>query len=130
MTTITTYAMVAIAAVAIMSFGISPAFAVGHSLVMTAPSSGEATDSQISSSICNGTGSVESSSEVTTSPEDYLEVIADASNCQSHTKTSVWVTVDGDYFGSASTTRDYKKFTFSGNIDAGDKVIITVTYTT
>ena len=54
----------------------------------------------------------------------------DATDCQSHTNTSVYVTVDGNFFGSSSTTNDYKKFTFSGNIDVGDKVIVSVTYTT
>ena len=130
MTTKTHYAMVAIAAVAIMSFSFTPAFAVGQSLVMTAPASGNDTDSQSSRSVCNGTGSVTSTAKVQTSPEDYLEVIADATDCQSHTNTSVYVTVDGNFFGSSSTTNDYKKFTFSGNIDVGDKVIVSVTYTT
>lgn len=130
MTTKTQIAMFAIATVAIMSFGLTPAFAVGHALVMTAPSSGTDTDDKTSRSICNGTGSVTSEALVRTSPEDYLEVIVDATDCQSHTNTSVWVTVDGNFFGSGSTTSDYKKYTFSGNIDVGDKIIVSVTYTT
>ena len=122
--------MFAIATVAIMSFSFTPAFAVGHSLVMTAPSSGVATDDQTSTSICNGTGSVVSETEVRTSPEDFLEVTVDATDCQSHTYTSGYVTVDGNHFGSFSTSSDYKVFTFSGSINAGDKVIVSVTYTT
>lgn len=130
MTNKTQLAMLAIATVAIMSFSFTPAFAVGHSLVMTAPSSGVDKDTQTSNSICNGTGSVTSKSEVRTSPEDFLKVTVDATDCQSHTYTSGYVTVDGNHFGSFSTSSDYKVFTFSGNIDVGDKVIVVVNYTT
>ena len=130
MTSKTQLAMVAIAAVAIMSFSFVPAFAVGHSLPMTAPASGYDTGYQKSNSVCNGTGSVTSTSKVMTSPQDYLEVIVDATDCQSHTKTTGYVTVNNNHFGSFSTSDDYKKFTFSGSLNAGDTIIVAVTYTT
>ncbi len=132
MTTKTQLAMFAIATVAIMSFSFIPAFAqdVGHSLPITAPSSGEAKKVETDRSVCNGTGKVITTGYVSTNPEDYVKIIADASDCQSHTKTTGYVTVNNNHFGSFSTSDDYKKFTFSGNLNVGDKVIVAVTYTT
>lgn len=128
----TQIAMFAIAAFALGGMAFAPAYAttVGHALVMTAPASGTDTADKESLNVCGGGGTLYSESLVRTSPEDYLEVIADATDCGSHTNTSVYVTVDGNFFGSSSTTNDYKKFVFSGAIDVGDKVIVTVTYTT
>ena len=132
MTSKTQLAMVAIAAVAIMSFSFIPAFAqdVGHSLPITAPSSGEAKKVETDRSVCNGTGKVITTAYVSTNPQDYVKVITDASDCQSHTYTSGYVTVEGNHFGSFSTSSDYRTFMFSGSINAGDKVIVSVTYTT
>ena len=127
-TKISQIAMFAIAAFALGGMMVTPAFAtnLSHDFAITSAPGG---NSKTDSNICGGGQSIYTSANVYTSPEQYVKVTTDAADCGSHSNTSVSVTVNGDHFGSSSTTSGDKTFYFSGSISAGDDVRVNVDYT-
>jgi hypothetical protein len=129
MTTKTTnLAMFAIAAFALGGMMVTPAFAtnLSHDFAITSAPGGY---SKVASNICGGGQSIYSSANVYTSPQQYVKVVANAADCGSHSNTSVSVTVNGNFFGSSSTSDGNKTFYFNGSISAGDDVRVYIDYT-
>ena len=118
----------AVAAFALGGMMVTPAFAtnLSHDFAITSAPGGY---SKTASNICGGGQSIYTSANVYTSPQQYVKVTVDAADCGSHSNTEISVTVNGDSFGTASTTSGEKTYYFSGSISAGDDVRVYVDYT-
>ena len=127
-TKITSLAMFAVAAFALGGMMVTPAFATNldHDFAITSAPGGYAKDT---SNVCGPGQSIYSSANVYTSPQQYVKVTVDADDCGSHSNTSISVTVNGDHFGSASTSNGAATYYFNGSISAGDDVRVYVDYT-
>lgn len=103
----TKYAMFAVAAVAAMSFGFTPAFAASYTqdVDTTADNYAYENDSE-----CNGSNLI---TRVTPySSQDYVKVVVDGDACSSFNSVTVTVWVDGTWEGSVTTSSDYKTLYF------------------
>ena len=129
-TKITSLAMFAIAAFALGGMMVTPAFAATEEqyVAVRAPSSGTAQDSDEEDNECGYGQSIRSNLQVSNGVEDYIKITADASECSSHTNTSIVVTKGGSTIYTGSTSNDYKVWWIQGSINTNDAITVTYTY--
>lgn len=121
MTNKTTYAMVAIAAVAAMSFGFTPAYAATFTQTPTVNSADDSVT--ITDANACGTGQELRTSLTTYHNQDEVTVWVNATDCSNFSKAVVTIEVNGSWEGFAITYSDNVNLNFSNiSIDSGDKV--------
>ena len=121
MTTKTTYAMFALAAIAALSFSLTPAYAATFTQTATVDSADDTIN--VSDGSACGSGQGLRTSLTTYHNQDEVTVWVNATDCSSFSKAVVTIYVNGSYETFGSTTNDNVNLNFSNiPISAGDEV--------
>lgn len=127
MTTKTTYAMFALAAIAALSFSLAPAYADTFPQTVTVSSADDSWN--VNDPNACGYGQELRTSLTTYHNQDEVTVVVNATDCSSFSKVVVTIYVNGNYQSFASTTNDYANLNFSNiPINAGDEVEAVAVY--
>ena len=113
--------MFAIAAIAALSFSLTPAYAATFTQTATVDSADDTIN--ISDGSACGSGQGLRTSLTTYHNQDEVTVVVDATDCNSFSKVVVDIYVNDDWQSFGSTTDDYENMNFSNiPISAGDEV--------
>lgn len=127
MTTKTTYAMFALAAIAALSFSLSPAYADTFPQTVTVSSADDSFN--VNDPNACGSGQELRTSLTTYHNQDEVKVWVNATDCSSFSKAVVTIYVNGDWEGYATTYNDNVNLYFSNiPINAGDEVEAVAVY--
>lgn len=127
MTTKTTYAMFALAAIAALSFSLSPAYADTFPQTVTVNSADDSFN--VNDPNACGSGQELRTSLTTYHNQDEVKVWVNATDCSSFSKAVVTIYVNGDWEGYATTYNDNVNLYFSNiPINAGDEVEAVAVY--